>query len=69
MRLFVNQQKGKKDAICIHKEDLPWLVTYIADEVSFGGVILDPGKLDSAVAEPNSSVPGLHVEWDFQDNV
>ena len=30
---------------------------------------MEPEELDSAVVEPNSSVPGLHVEWDFQSNV
>ena len=40
------------------------MISYIADEAACGGVVLE-GE-DSAVAEPNSSVPGVHIEWDFQ---
>ena len=69
VRVFVNPKNNKNQAICIHKDDLPWLVTHIADEVAFGGVILEPGEPDSEVVKPNSSVPGLRVEWCFQDNV
>ena len=31
-------------------------------------MIQEPDELDSAVAEPNSNVEGLRVEWDFQEN-
>ena len=64
VRLLVTMKRdGPK--VSIHADDLPWLVAYIADEVGFGGVVQEPEE-DSAVAEPNSSVPGLRVECDFQ---
>ena len=46
--------------------DIDWLVRYVADEVSYGGVVLAAD--DSAVAVPNCEVPGLYVAWDFQQD-
>ena len=37
---------------------------YLADEVAFGDVVC-PNE-PPAVAEPNSTVPGLRIHWDFQ---
>ena len=31
--------EGRQKLVRIHSEDLAWLVAYIADEVSFGGVV------------------------------
>ena len=46
--------------------DIPWLVAYIAEEVALGGVAIDADDDDdSAVAEPNCSVPGLYIGWSF----
>ena len=48
------------------KEDVPWLLVFLADECGFGGVAIES---EAAVAEPNcDAVPGLRVEWDFQGN-
>ena len=48
---------------------VPWFVAYVADEHAHGGI---PDEEDdtreSAVAEGNSSVPGLRIQWDFQDD-
>ncbi len=57
---------GRQKLVHVHSEDLPWLVAYIADEVNFGGVVSDVSDVASAVAEANTTVPGLRVEWDFQ---
>ena len=46
---------------------VPWFVAYVADEHAHGG-IPDEGDDESAVAEGNSSVPGLRIQWDFQDD-
>ena len=51
----------------IHEDDVPWFVAYVADEHAHGGI--PDGEDDtreSAVAEGNSSVPGLRIQWDFQ---
>jgi hypothetical protein len=48
----------------IAMEDVAWLVHYLADEVAFGAVVC-PNE-PPAVAEPNSTVPGLRIHWDFQ---
>ena len=46
------------------KEDVPWLMAYMADENGFGSVAVTAD--DTAVAEPNCpDVPGLCVEWDW----
>ena len=48
------------------KEDVPWLLVFLADECGFGGVAIES---EAAVAEANcDAVPGLRVEWDFQSN-
>ena len=46
---------------------VPWFVAYVADENAHGG-IPDEEDDESAVAEGNSSVPGLRIQWDFQDD-
>lgn len=59
-------------AIYIERIDVPWLLTYLADEVSCGGVVCgDAGGAagaGSAIAEPNTDVPGLRIIWDFEKN-
>ena len=48
------------------KEDVPWLLVFLAGECGFGGVAIES---EAAVAEANcDAVPGLRVEWDFQSN-
>ena len=53
----------------IHESAVSWFVAYVADEHAHGGV---PDQEDdtgeSAVAEGNSSVPGLLIQWDFADD-
>ena len=64
------KQVGKIKVLRVHADHVPWLVTYIADEVAFGGVVQKPSdNVASTVVEANCDVPGLHVEWDFQQNV
>ena len=48
---------------------MPWFVAYVADEHAHGGVP-DQGddKKESEVAEWNSSVPDLLIQWNFQDD-
>ena len=53
----------------IHEDDVPWFVAYVADEHAHGGIPNQNGDTEkSAVAEGNSSVPGLLIQWDFQDD-
>ena len=52
------------NSMWIAKDDIDWLVHYLADEVAFGAVVCP--EEPPAVAEPNSSVPGLRIHWDFQ---
>ena len=58
-----------KKTLYIRPADVPWLVTYIADECACGGVHVDENESASAVAVANSYVPGLHVEWNFNRDV
>ena len=59
-----------KQATFIEEVNIPWLLAYLADEVSAGGVVCpDAGgsaSSNSANAEPNSDVPGLRIIWDFE---
>ena len=50
------------------REDLQWFVESVAAEVCCGGVPLAEDDANSAVAEPNCTVPGLHLQWDFGRN-
>ena len=50
-------------SLWVHTDAIPWLVTYLADEVSLGGVGVDAEEDNSAVAD--GGVEGLRVEWDF----
>ena len=50
-------------SLWVHTEAIPWLVTYLADEVTLGGVAVDAEEDNSTVAD--SGVEGLKVEWDF----
>ena len=62
----------------IHRDDVPWMVAYIVDEVAFGGVedtedpdgetqhIQTPHATKAAVAAPSCRTPGLHIRWDFK---
>ena len=52
--------------IWLSMQDLEWFVTYVAAEVSFGGVEAHEDEAKPAVAEGNCSVPGLRIRWDFQ---
>ena len=53
----------------IHEDAVPWFVAYVADEHAHGGVP-DQGddRRESEVAEGNSSIPGLLIQWNFQDD-
>ena len=53
----------------IHEDDVPWFIAYVADEHAHGGVA-DQGddQKESEIAEGNSSVPGLSIQWNFQDD-
>ena len=53
----------------IHEDAVPWFVAYVADEHAHGGVA-DQGddQKESEIAEGNSSVPGLSIQWNFQDD-
>ena len=54
-------------SIYIHEDAVPWFVAYVADENAHGGIAdQDDDTGESAVAEGNSSVPGLRIQWDFQ---
>ncbi len=57
--------KGNR-SLYIAEHDVPWLVRYMADEVSCGGVSI---AVEGGVADdplPNlQAVEGLRVEWDF----
>lgn len=46
------------------KESIPWLVRYVSDEVSCGGVPLCDEE-EAREADENTSIPGLRIEWDF----
>lgn len=62
----VHVMADSTNQVWLAKEDVPWLLTYIADECGFGGV---DAEVESAVAEPNCpQVPGLNVEWDWTSN-
>ena len=53
----------------IHEDAVPWFVAYVADEYAHGGIPDQENDTgESAVAEGNSSVPGLRIQWDFQDD-
>ena len=53
----------------IHEDAVPWFVAYVADELAHGGVADEAVVTgNSAVAEGNSSVPGLLIQWDFQND-
>ena len=53
----------------ISADAVPWFVAYVADEHAHGGIPDQQGDTkESAVAEGNSSVPGLLIQWDFQDD-
>ena len=56
---------NKRRQLYIHEGDLDWLLAYMADEVAYGGVVMNADDLGPAVAEPNSRIAGLHIEWDF----
>ena len=51
----------------MHKDDIPWFVNYVTDEVQKGGVAVEEedGDVGTAVAEPNCRVPGVHIQWSF----
>ena len=68
----VRDSPESTSTLWIHRDDVPWLVAYIADEVAFGGVEdteypdgETPQEAKAAVAAPNCKTPGLHTRWDF----
>jgi len=48
----------------LHRDDVPWLVEYVALEVASGGVVQETDPV--AVATSNCAAPGVHIRWDFQ---
>lgn len=64
----VRGQRGKGELWILHS-DIPWLLSYLADEVNTGSVIQEPAFAgESAVAgssldgpTPNCDVPGLRI--------
>ena len=52
------------NSMWIHRNDIEWLITYVADEVSSGGVP-PVGEDESEVADCNCEVPHLNLKWDF----
>ena len=59
----VNVLRKTTNSIWILRDDINWLITYVADEVWSGGV--PPVEDDSEVAECNCEVPHLNIKWDF----
>ena len=57
-----------KNSLWMHLGDLPWLVCYVADELSRDGVPDQPEPENSAAAVGNCSVAGLSIRWDFSSN-
>jgi hypothetical protein len=53
------------NSLWIIKEDLDWLLKYLADEAACGGVARTES---AAVAAANTEVPGLYVQWDFDSD-
>ena len=49
----------------IEEAAVAWFVAHVADAIAHGG-IEDQDEEQPAVAEGNSSVPGLRIQWDFQ---
>ena len=50
----------------IAASDVPWLVCFVADEVARGGVPVQETDTSNPKPQPNTSVPGLFMAWDFQ---
>ena len=48
----------------LHRDDVPWLVEYVALEVASGGVVQE--AVPAAVAASNCAAPGVHIRWDFR---
>ena len=46
--------------------DLEWLVTWLADELETGGVPVASAVAGVGDLGQNSSVPGVHIRWDFR---
>ena len=54
------------NSLWIHADHIHWLVVYVADELSSGGVrvaVAADDECDQLL--PNTSVPDLHIRWDF----
>ena len=47
-------------------EDMPWLMSWIADEFETGGVPMIADDAEDAL-QPNCDAPGIHMRWDFDD--
>ncbi len=56
------------NSMCIHADNVPWLIAYAAEEFARGGVPLQPEGEDSSSVAGNCSVPGLAIRWDFSTN-
>ena len=64
--ISINVLLKLKRTLWTSSDHIPWLARHMADEYGFGGVALS--KDESAVAEANCSVPGLHIYWDFKND-
>ena len=63
----VHVMASSTNQLWVLKDDIPWLLMYLAEEHGCGGVAVDPE--DNAVAEANCpTVEGLNVEWNFALN-
>ena len=73
---FMDKEKGTREIRCflckrqvfIHTDDLPWLLTYINDEVRCAGVGgLDEIEPEASEEEEDSAIAAPYsMKWDFQ---
>ena len=57
------------NALWIRKDDVPWMIEYLADEVGPSGSQGVPLIDDQDEDEPNCKAAGVYMEWDFDDTV
>ena len=51
------------NSVWIAVADVPWMLTWLADEVESGGVA--PLTDEAVQLETNTSVEGVHIRWSF----